>query len=342
MAKKKSGTRPSERRSRRFQQQKTQLKWQALFSFLVMAALVGLMLLLRMRVPDASTAVVVDDSVDVAAGTMDTPPAIRDPAQTGRSFEIPWFDVGEGDGALVSCDGAHMLIDGGPSDASDMIYTVLKDRNITYLDYMICTHTHEDHAGGLAGALQAADVGKAYAPEMNYAGRSYQGFLNALQEQDKSITRPVPGESFLLGSAEVTILAPIDMTLAEEIENNGSIMLRIVYGDTAFLFPGDAESAEELSVLDTGADIRSTVLKAGHHGSFSSSTDVFLDAVSPTYCVISCGEGNPYEHPHEVVLRRLAKRDITVYRTDLQGDITCKSDGETVTFTTERQSAPAP
>ena len=240
----------------------------------------------------------------------------------------------------MRCDDAYMLIDGGPSDVSDLVYTALKDREITHLDYVVCTHTHEDHAGGLAGALRAASVGKAYAPEMNYAGRSYASFVNALREQEKSITRPVPGERFALGSAEVTILAPIDPTLAEEIENNGSIMLRIVYGNTAFLFPGDAESAEELSVLDTGEDIRSTVLKAGHHGSFSSSTDVFLDAVSPSYCVISCGEGNPYEHPHEVVLRRLAKRNITVYRTDLQGDITCRSDGETVTFETGRAAPP--
>lgn len=334
MAKKSMRARPSEGRSRRFQQQKQTLKWQIVFSLLVMGALIGVMVFLRARM---KTPTLADVQVTKPA---QTPPSMTDEAYEERGFSVTYLDVGEGDAALVTCDGQHMLIDGGLPENSDRIYTVLKDREITHLEYIVCSHAHEDHAGGLSGALRAASVGTAYVPPGEYTGRAYENFLEALDAQGKQAVTVTAGERFSLGSAEVTILAPVDLALAEEIENNASVMLRIVYGNTSFLFTADAESAEELSVLDTGDDIRSTVLKAGHHGSFSSSTDVFLDAVSPAYCVISCGEGNPYEHPHEVTLRRLNNRSITVYRTDLQGDITCVSDGETVTFSTERSVTP--
>ncbi|MBR5969089.1 MAG: MBL fold metallo-hydrolase [Lachnospiraceae bacterium] len=330
MASKKTRARPSDGRSRRFQQKQTEMKWRLFFSLLVMGAVIGVMVFLRARM---QTPTLADVQITKEPSA---PPAMADEAYIEQSLEIRFLDVGEGDAALVSCEGHHMLIDGGRPESSDMIYTVLKDLGITHLDSIVCTHPHEDHAGGLAAALRAATAGTAYAPEAGYSGRSYENFTDALKEQSVPLTAPSPGDRFFLGSAEVTFLAPVDLSLAEEIENNASIILRIVYGNTSFLFTGDAESAEELSLLDTKTDIRSTVLKAGHHGSFSSSTDVFLDAVKPEYCVISCAADNPYEHPHEVMLRRLSNRNITVYRTDLQGDIICRSDGETVTFSTQR------
>lgn len=174
-----------------------------------------------------------------------------------------------------------------------------------------------DHVGGLSGALQYASIGAAYCPVTEYNSRAFQSFVKYLAARGKTITVPSPGQRIDLGSARVTFLGPVDRTLAEEDENNGSIILRIEYGATSFLFTGDAEKEEELSVLSAGAELRSTLLKVGHHGSYTSSTREFLEAVRPEYAVISVGKENDYDHPHNSVLRRLGQVCDTIYRTDL-------------------------
>ena len=253
----------------------------------------------------------------------------------GSSFEVYFLDVGQADAALVRCDGHAMLIDGGNAEDSQLVYTFLKNHDISYLDYIVCTHAHEDHVGGLAGALNYATVGTAYCPVTSYDSRAFDSFVKYLDRQGVSITVPEAGDTFSLGSAQAQIVGPIR---SSEEPNNTSIVLRIVYGGTSFLFTGDAEREEEQDILDAGYALESTVLKVGHHGSAGSTTYPFLRAVMPDYAVISVGAGNSYGHPTEAALSRLRDAGATVYRTDLQGEIRCVSDGSTVTFRTEKDS----
>ena len=256
-------------------------------------------------------------------------------APENSTFEIHFIDVGQADAALVLCDGKAMLIDGGNAEDSSLLYTYLKNHNISQLDYVIGTHAHEDHIGGLAGALNYASVGTAYCPATSYDTKAFGNFVKALDKHGVSITVPSTGDSFTLGSATCTILA---VNTDSSDPNNTSIVLRIVYGDTSFLFTGDAEREVEQTILNRGANINSTVLKVGHHGSESSTSYVWLREIMPQYAVISVGKDNSYGHPTEEVLSRLRDAEVKTFRTDLQGDIICVSDGKNVTFTVERNA----
>ena len=256
-------------------------------------------------------------------------------APENSTFEIHFIDVGQADAALVLCDGKAMLIDGGNAEDSSLLYTYLKNHNISHLDYVIGTHAHEDHIGGLAGALNYASVGTAYCPATSYDTKAFGNFVKALDKHGVSITVPSTGDSFTLGSAACTILA---VNTDSSDPNNTSIVLRIVYGDTSFLFTGDAERVVEQAILNRGANINSTVLKVGHHGSESSTSYVWLREIMPQYAVISVGKDNSYGHPTEEVLSRLRDAEVKTFRTDLQGDIICVSDGKNVTFTVERNA----
>ena len=254
----------------------------------------------------------------------------------GGSFTVQYLDVGQGDSELLQCDGHYMLIDGGTSKYSDKIYATLKKQDITYLDYIVNTHPHEDHVGGLSGALQIATVGKALSPVTSYDNDGFKDFKKYLKKQGVSITVPSPGDSFSLGSAKVTVLGPINDS---DDPNDLSIVLRVVYGDTSFLFVGDAQNTEENDILASGRTVKSDVLKVGHHGSETSTGADFLSAVAPKYAVIEVGSGNSYNHPNQGTLDRLKAAGVTLYRTDLQGTITCTSDGKTLTFKTEKTAA---
>lgn len=257
-------------------------------------------------------------------------------AAVDGSFAVHYIDVGQADAALVICDGHAMLIDGGNAADSDLIYTYLQNQEVDHLDYMVATHAHEDHIGGLSGALNYATVDVAYCPVTQGNTKVFQNMVKYLEQQGKSITVPEPGDTFSLGAAQVEILGPVE-EYADT--NNTSIVLRIDYGETSFLFTGDMETEAEQDLIDSGANLDADVLKVGHHGSETSSSYVFLREVMPQYAVISVGEGNSYGHPSETVLSRLRDADAEVYRTDLQGTIVAESDGSTVTFHTEKASS---
>ena len=250
-----------------------------------------------------------------------------------HSFAVHYIDVGQGDAALVLCDDKTMLIDGGKPHASSIIYTYLKNLNIDYLDYIVASHADDDHIGGLSAPLAKMKVGNVLAPETEADTRSYESLKNKTAEQGLTITHPKPGESLDFGSSKIEFYGPI--TESESDRNNGSVVMKIIYGDTSFLFTGDAEREEEQEILSAGYDLSATVLKVGHHGSKNSTTYPFLREIMPKYAVISVGDNN-YGHPTEDTLSRLRDADVKVYRTDMQGDIVATSDGKTVTITTKK------
>ena len=251
------------------------------------------------------------------------------------SFAVHFIDVGQADAALILCSGKAMLIDGGNAADSDVMYTYLKKLGVTHLDYVVATHPHEDHVGGIPGALSYATVGRAFAPVQTYNSRPFRNFINKATERGAiRIEVPEPGYRFRFGDAVVTVLGPQHVDY--EDPNDWSIVLRLVYGETSFLFTGDMEAIAERDLLGAGMELRSDVLKVGHHGSASSTSYRFLRAVAPKYAVIPVGQNNEYGHPTEVVLSRLRDAEVKVFRTDMQGDIVCVSDGKNLTFTTAR------
>ena len=254
---------------------------------------------------------------------------------SGSSFAVHFIDVGQGDSTLILCDGKAMLIDGGDKSASSTVYTYLKKQGLSYLDYVICTHPDADHVGGLSGALEQATAGTVFCPVDSYDSQAFNNFKTRVEAQGKKLVKPDVDSTFSLGSATVTVLAP---RADYKDNNNQSIVLRVVYGNTSFLFTGDAEHDSEAAMCDAGVLLKSTVLKVGHHGSETSTSIRFLGEVMPEYAVISCGKDNKYGHPTEQTLSRLRQAGATVFRTDLQGDIICESDGSKVTFRTARNS----
>lgn len=250
----------------------------------------------------------------------------------GSELQVRFLDVGQADAALISCDGHHMLIDGGNRGDSNLIYSVLQREEISYLDMVVATHAHEDHIGGLPGAFQYASAGLTLCPVTAYDSDVFETFAAKAQERGGGLTVPQPGDTYPLGSAAVTILG----VNGAEDTNNTSIVLRIDYGETAFLFTGDGEREAERVILDSGLPLSATVLKVGHHGSDTSTSYPFLREIMPQYAVISVGAGNSYGHPCEDTLSRLRDADVKVFRTDMQGDIVFTSDGKTVTAQTQR------
>ena len=254
-------------------------------------------------------------------------------ASAKSDFTIHFIDVGQADAALIICDGEVLMIDGGNASDSSLIYSYLTNTlGIEHIDYMIATHAHEDHIGGLSGALNACTVGKVYSPVTEYDSKTFNSFIKYVHIQGLEVTVPTVGNIFNLGSATVQFLSPKYMYANT---NDTSIVVKIVYGNTSFIFTGDAEWEPEHDMVDSGYDLSATLLKVGHHGSNSSSCYVFLREIMPQYAVISVGEDNSYGHPTEDTLSRLRDVGAIVYRTDLHGDIICHSDGEKLTFETE-------
>ena len=255
-------------------------------------------------------------------------------AQAG-TLTVTWLDVGQGDAAVIQCGGQSILIDGGKPEKSSYIYAWLQQHGLSYLDVIVATHVDADHIGGLSGALNYASVGTAYCPETTGTTETFQSFVKYLAQRGKQITVPTAGETFALGGAQIQILGPLHRA---EDSNDNSIVLKVSFGATSFLFTGDAERAEEQDLLNSGVNLQSTVLKVGHHGSDTSTSYPFLRAVAPQYAVISVGAGNSYGHPTEAVLSRLRDAGVTTFRTDMQGEITAVSDGQTINFSTAKNA----
>lgn len=251
---------------------------------------------------------------------------------SAENLVVYFLDVGQADAAILQCGDEVMMIDGGESADSSLIYSYLtKTLGITHIDYMIATHPHADHIGGLSGALNACSVGVVYSPVTSYDSKQFSSLVKYTQKQGRDLTVPEVGDSFAFGDAQVQFLSP---SQKYSNTNDSSIVVRIIHGVNTFLFAGDAEWDAEHDMVASGYDLSATVLKVGHHGSDTSSSYVFLREVMPKYAVISCGKDNSYGHPTEGALSRLRDVGAQVFRTDMQGDVVFVSDGTALSFGT--------
>lgn len=262
------------------------------------------------------------------------------PLEDLAPLEVRFLDVGQADAALVRCGEATMLVDGGNREDSSLIVSVLGDLDIGTLDYLVCTHAHEDHVGGLAGAINTVFVDTVLTPVTEYGSSVFTKFIKAANDRGCDVVVPKSGDTFPLGDATVTVLGPVS---DYDDPNDTSIVLKLELGEVSFLFTGDMERDAEADLLDEWGEemLSATVLKVGHHGSDTSTSYPFLRAVDPEFAVISSGKGNDYGHPHDEVLSRLRDASVTVYRTDKSGDIIAATDGVTVELSTDKTAAPS-
>lgn len=246
---------------------------------------------------------------------------------------VSYIDVGQADSILITTpDNKVMLIDAGNAADSDTVANYLKSRGISKIDVLIGTHPHEDHVGGMTTVVNNFDIEKIYMPKVTTTTQAFENLITAISDKGLSVTEPVPGTTFSLGDAQFTILAPNNSSY--EDLNNYSVVLRMTYGSNSFLFTGDAEGLSENEMLAGGYTLSADVLKVGHHGSNSSTSTAFLNAVNPKYAVISVGKGNDYGHPAQTTIDKLNSKGIKVFRTDLSGTIIASSDGYNITFNT--------
>ena len=245
---------------------------------------------------------------------------------------VHYIDVGQGDSELVCCNGEYMLIDAGEPEAADAVLEYLDRHGIDKLDYLVCTHSHSDHCGGLDAVVESLEVETVFTSPYAGDSPSYEIFTDAVYGAGLELTVPELGESYRLGEASFSFIGPVE---DYDNTNDDSLVMRLEYGDTSFLYTGDMTAKAEKDLINDGASLRCDVLKVGHHGSSGSSCYQFLYEAQPGIGVISCEKGNSYGHPHEETLSRLDDADVTVYRTDLEGSIVIFSDGMKV----ERKAA---
>ena len=248
------------------------------------------------------------------------------------AFQMHFIDVGQALSVLVECDGQFMLYDGGNVDDGSLVVSYLQSQGVEQLEYVFCSHAHEDHVGGLAAALAYFPACHVYSPVTEASTKCFKDFVKYTQQQNLQVEVPAAGTQWALGSATVTMLGPVAQY---EDTNDTSIVLRIDYGATSFLLTGDMEADAERDLVNSGANLKVDVLQVGHHGSSTSTSYVFLNAVLPEMGIISCGVNNKYGHPHEETLSILRDAGVDVYRTDLLGTITVSSDGRNYTVATE-------
>lgn len=252
-----------------------------------------------------------------------------DVKEVSGELEIHYIDVGQGDATLIKCGDHAMLIDAGENDQGSKVWDYLKSQGVEKLDYVIGTHPDSDHIGGLDVIIYKFQCDTIFMPDFVKDTKTYDDVIQTVKNKNYKITCPNVGDTYNLGEAEFTVIAPND---DYGDANNASIGIYLTYGGTSFLFTGDAEEEAEKGILANGINIDSDVYKAGHHGSRTSSCDELLEKVSPEYVVVSCGEDNSYGHPHAAILNYCISNNIPMYRTDTQGTIVAKSDGKNITW----------
>ncbi len=264
-----------------------------------------------------------------------------------RDLKVHFIDVGQGDSVLIQLpNGETALIDAGTKDKNNLVVDYLKKNKIEKIDYLIATHPHEDHIGGLPKVIKTFNIGNIYMPEVTHTTNAFEDLILAIQDKGKEIDIVTAGDTLIdLDGLTFTAFAP-EENLSDDNLNNHSIVLKLTYKNNSFLFTGDAESGPEQSMIGKDYDLKSSVLKVAHHGSDTSTTDQFLKKVKPNHAVISVGSNNKYGHPDQTILDRLNNIGAKIYRTDENGTIVFTSNGSQLTVklkkTTQAKKENAP
>lgn len=248
---------------------------------------------------------------------------------TSDTLNVYFIDVGQADSILLENKGHYMLIDAGNNEDGPKLVNYFNELGIKEFDYVVGTHAHEDHIGGMDDIIKNFKIDNFYMPDAVTTTKTFEDVLDALEEKNVVFQTPQINQEFNLQDTTITTLS---VTSDEKNLNDTSIVLKAKHGTNTFLFMGDASTKIEKNLLNE--NIKSDVLKVGHHGSRYSTSLAFLKKVSPEYAVISVGENNTYKHPHEEILKRLEEQNIKIYRTDKQGTIIAKSNGSIITFST--------
>lgn len=243
---------------------------------------------------------------------------------------VHFIDVGDADSILIQQGNRNMLIDAGNDKDSEIIVEYLIQQGVKNIDILIGTHIDEDHIGSMDSVINNFEIDKVYLPNSYSSNKYLEDVLQSLKNKNIQVTEAASGETFNLGNGICTILAPVSR--GYEKLNNYSVVMKLQYGETSFLFTGDAESISEKEMMRRGYDLSANVLKLAHHGSISSTSNEFLNRVCPQYAVITVGKNNIYRHPHRSILNRLKNMGIKVYRTDESGTIIAESDGRNIFF----------
>ena len=264
-----------------------------------------------------------DNVSNATASINDSTKSDKIDAKVNENFSVSFIDVGQADSVLIRNGNYNMLIDAGNNEDGEKLVNYFKSLGIEEFTYVFATHPHEDHIGGMDDIINNFKIDNYYMSNKLSTTKTFMDVLDALDGCNLKYTVPNKGDTLKLGDANIKVIYPGD---DKSNINDSSIVLKITYGKNSFLLTGDATSNVERKIYNE--DIKSDVLKVAHHGSSYSSTDVFLDKVKPYYAVISVGKNNIYNHPSNKTLEKLNKRNIKVYRTDLDGTIVFISDGE--------------
>ena len=249
--------------------------------------------------------------------------------ESSNNLDVYFLDVGQADSILLSNNGHYMLIDAGNNEDGPKLVNYFKSLGITKFDYVIATHAHEDHIGGMDDIIKNFDIGTFYMPDLITATKTFEDVLDALSEKQIAFETPTIDQEFSFSDTKITTLY-----VNNEVKNlnDSSIVLRLKHGTNTFLFTGDASTKVEKQLLNK--NIASDVLKVGHHGSRYSTSKEFLNKVNPQYAIISVGINNTYKHPHDETLKKLNDKKIIIYRTDQEGTIVAESNGDIIQFKT--------
>ena len=245
----------------------------------------------------------------------------------GDKLNVYYLDVGQADSILIENNNKYMLIDAGNNEDGEKLVTYFKRLGITKFDIVVGTHAHEDHIGGMDDIINNFEIEDFYMPEVITTTKTFEDILDPLEVKQIPFQTPTIDSELVFENSKIKVLSVSD---DDSDLNDTSIVLRLKYGTTSFLFTGDATEKIENTILNK--EIKSDVLKVAHHGSSTSNSLSFLKRVSPTYAVISVGEGNSYNHPHDVILNRLYDLNARVYRTDRDGTVVASSNGTLIDF----------